>query len=53
MGDKGIFLKELIGRLSRTTTIYEVARKAKCSHCGTKGAVDFRLHYVCKIKEDQ
>ena len=27
-----------------------VARKAKCSHCGTKGAVDFRLHYVCKIQ---
>jgi len=45
-------VKELIGRLSLTATIYEVARKAKCSHCGIKGAVDFRLHYVCKIKED-
>ena len=44
---KLISVKELIGRLSPTTTIYEVARKAKCSHCGTKGAVDFRLHYVC------
>lgn len=45
-----ISVKELIGRLSPTSSIYEVARKAKCSHCGTKGAVDFRLHYVCKVK---
>ena len=40
-------VKELISRLSPTATIYEVARKAKCSHCDTKGASDFRLHYVC------
>ena len=49
---KLVSVKELIGRLSPTTTIYEVARKAKCSHCGTKGAVDFRLHYVCRTKGD-
>ena len=36
---KLLSVKELIGKLSPTTTIYEVARKAKCSHCGTKGAV--------------
>jgi hypothetical protein len=37
----------LISRLSPTATIYEVARKAKCSHCHTKGVSDFRLLYVC------
>ena len=45
-------VRELISRLNPTATIDEVARKAKCSHCGTKGAVDFRLHYVCRTKED-
>ena len=45
-------VKELISRLSPTATIYEVARKAKCSHCDTKGASDFRLLYVCGTKED-
>jgi hypothetical protein len=44
---KLVSVKELISRLSPTATIYEVARKAKCSHCDTKGASDFRLHYVC------
>jgi hypothetical protein len=32
-----VSIKELISRLSPTATIYEVARKAKCSHCQTKG----------------
>ena len=41
-----------LGGVFPTATIYKVARKAKCSHGGTKGAVDFRLHYVCKAKED-
>ena len=45
-------VKELISRLSPTATIYEVARKAKCSHCETKGASDFRLLYVCTMRED-
>ena len=27
-----------------------VAKKAKCSHCRNKGAVDFRLHYVLEMK---
>ena len=45
-------VKELISRLSPTATIYEVARKAKCSHCDTKGASDFRLLYVCRTKEE-
>ena len=49
---KLVSVQELIRRLSPTSTIYDVARKAKCSHCETKGAVDFRLHYVCKTKED-
>jgi len=42
----------LVSRLRPTATIYEVARKAKCSHCGTIGAVDFRLLYVCRTKEE-
>ena len=29
-----------------------VARKARCPHFRTKGAVDFWLHYVCRTKED-
>jgi len=49
---KLVSVKELIGRLSPAASIYEVARKAKCSHCGTLGASDFRLHYVCKTKEE-
>ena len=49
---KLVSVKELIGKLSLTTTIYEVARKAKCSHCGAIGVVDFRLHYVFRTKQD-
>ena len=32
-------------------TIYGVARKAKFSHCNTKGARDFRIIYVFKTVE--
>ena len=49
---KLVSVKELIIRLNPSASIYKVARKAKCSHCGTEGAVDFRLHYVCKMKDD-
>ena len=45
-------IKDLIRRLSPTATIYEVVSKAKCSHCDTKGASDFRLLYVCGTKEE-
>ena len=48
---KLVSVKELIGRLSPTATIFEVARKAKCSHCETLGGSDFRLLYVCRTKE--
>ena len=48
---KLVSVKELISRLNRTATIYEVARKAKCSHCATKGVSDFRLLYVCGTSE--
>jgi len=44
-----VSVKELIKKLSPTALIYEVARKAKCSHCGAKAIVDFRLLYVCKM----
>ena len=40
---KLVSVKELIGRLSPTASIYEVARKAKCSHCGTKGELEKQL----------
>ena len=49
---KLVSVKELMERLSPNTTIYEVARKAKCSHCGTKGVSDFRLLYVCVFNEE-
>jgi len=49
---KLVSVEELIVRLSPTASIYDVARKAKCSHCGAIGKVDFRLHYVCQTKED-
>ena len=49
---KLVSVKELISRLSPTATIYEVARKAKCSHCDTKGVADFRLLYVCGTREE-
>ena len=45
-------VRELISRLSPTASIYDVARKAICSHCDTKGASDFRLLYVCRAKEE-
>ena len=44
-------MKELINSLTPNATVNEVARKAKCSHCDTKGVADFRLLYVCGAKE--
>jgi len=49
---KLVSVKELIERLSPTTTIYEVARKAKCLHCDIKGASAFMLLYVCRSNEE-
>ena len=49
---KLVSVKELISRLNPTATIYDVARKAKCSHCDAKGVADFRLLYVCGTEED-
>ena len=46
-------VKELISRLSPTATISEVARKAKCSHCRTKGVADFRFLYVCGTRKNK
>ena len=36
-------VKGLISKLNPTSKIYEVAKKAKYSHCDTKGIADFRL----------
>ena len=49
---KLVSVKELISKLTPNATIYEVARKAKCSHCATKGVADLRLLYVCGTKEE-
>ena len=49
---KLVSVEELITRLNPTVTIYEVARKAKCSHCDTKGVADFRLLHVCGTREE-
>jgi len=47
-----VSVKELISRLSPTASIYDVARKAKCWHCGPLEASDFRLLYVCRRREE-
>ena len=47
-----VSVKELISRLSPTATIYEVARKAKCSHFNTKVATNLMLSYVRKVREE-
>jgi len=47
-----VSVKELISKLNPAVTIYEVARKAKCSHCDTKGVADFRLLYMCGTREE-
>jgi len=44
-------VKELISNLSPTATIYEVAERAKCSHCDTRGVADFG-RYFCKMRKD-
>ena len=49
---KLVSVKELISRLSPTATIYEVARKAKCSHFNTKVAINLMLSYVRKVREE-
>ena len=49
---KLVSVQELISRLNPTATIYEVARKAKCSHCDTNGVANFRLLYVCGTREE-
>ena len=47
-----ISIKKLLETLPPDTTIYTVAAKARCNCCGRRGARDFRLHYVCKTKEE-
>jgi len=49
---KLVSVKELISSLRPTATIYEVARKAKCPQCDTKGVADFRLLYVCGARQE-
>ena len=49
---KLVSVKELISKLNPSATIYEVVRKAKCSHCDTIGVADFRLLYVCGTREE-
>ena len=47
-----ISVAELLKTLKPETTIYQVAGNARCKQCGRKGANDFRLHYVCKSRDD-
>ena len=49
---KLVSVQEMIRRLNPNAAIYEVARKAKYSHCVTKGAAHFRLLYVCGRNEE-
>ena len=47
-----ISVKSLLETLSPETTVHTVAAKARCSRCGMLGAEDFRLHYVCRMRDD-
>ena len=47
-----ISVAELLKTLKPETTIYQVAGNARCRACGRKGATDYRLHFVCKSRDD-
>jgi hypothetical protein len=47
-----ISVAELLKTLKPDTTIFQVAGNARCRNRGRKGATDFRLHYVCKSRDD-
>ena len=42
-----VSVKELLDRLKPETTVHQVANRAKCKKCGSKGYMDFRLHWKC------
>jgi len=42
-----VSVKELLDRLKPETTVHQVANRAKCKKCGSKGCMDFRLHWKC------
>ena len=47
-----VSVAKLLQKLKPETTIFHVVDNARCRSCGRKGAKDFRLHYVCKSKDD-
>ena len=47
-----VSVADLLRKLQPDTTIYQVAGNARCRSCGRKGATDFRLHYVCRTKDE-
>lgn len=47
-----ISISDLLKKLRPDITIHQVAGNARCKSCGRRGATDFRLHYVCKTKDD-
>jgi len=49
---KLLSVKELMEKLSPTSTVHEVVARAKCSHCKIRGVSDFRLLYVCGKQEE-
>ena len=42
-----IAIAELLKKVDEAMTLHQLARQVRCSQCSRKGAVDFRLHYVC------
>ena len=48
---KLVLVKELIGRFSSTTKIYEVARKAKCSATRTKNGIYMKASKLQELAE--
>ena len=42
-----VSVEELLKQQPPETTVQQVAGKARCTKCGRKGHLDFRLHWKC------
>ena len=47
-----VSIGKLLEKLKPEITIHQVAGNARCRSCGRKGATEFRLHYVCRSRDD-
>ena len=37
---------DLLNKLPQDTNVHDVVKKARCSECGSKAIIDFRILYV-------